>query len=87
MSPAPETRKQLNVRDPRAADLARTLARLRGQTMTEATIFALETAIEQERTQSPLPERLAALAKRAQAMRNPGGRDITKADLDALWGQ
>lgn len=82
-----EPRKQLNLRDPRAAELARTLARLRGQTMTEATIFALEAAIEQEHRQRPLHERLADLAQRAKNMRKPGGQEVSKDELDALWGQ
>jgi Rv0623-like transcription factor len=45
-------RKQLNVRDPRASALAELLARMRGQTMTEATICGLEADMREEKKDS-----------------------------------
>jgi antitoxin VapB len=80
--------KQLNVRDPRAAVLAKRLGRLRGQSMTEATIYALEAAIrrEQERERTPLAERLAAIARDLRAKGGPNGRELTREEIDAMWG-
>ena len=78
--------KQLNVRDPRAAALAKTLGRMRGQSMTEATIYALETAIRQEQERSPLAERLAVIARDLAAKAGPNGREMTRDEIDAMWG-
>jgi antitoxin VapB len=78
--------KQLNVRDPRAAALAKTLGRLRGQTMTEATIHALEAAIQHENQRIPLGERLAAISRNLRAKAGPNGREMTRDEIDAMWG-
>ena len=79
--------KQLNVRDPRAAALAETLGRMRGQTMTEATIYALEAAIRQEKARTPLAERFAAIAGDLRAKAGPNGREMSREEIDAMWGQ
>ena len=78
--------KQLNVRDPRAAALAKTLAHMRGQSMTEATIYALESAIQQEKERTPLAERLAAISRELLAKAGPNGREMSREEIDALWG-
>jgi len=78
--------KQLNVRDPRAAALAKTLGRMRGQSMTEATIFALESAIRQEKERKPLAERFAEIAKDLRAKAGPNGREMSRDEIDAMWG-
>ncbi len=77
---------QLNVRDSRAAELAKTLAAWRGTSMTEAVIAALEIALEQERKRLPLAERFASIAAALAAKGKPGGRDLTKEEIDELWG-
>ena len=51
-----------SVRDPRAAQLARKLAKLRGSTMTEAVITALENEVKRERDAVRLADRYAAIA-------------------------
>lgn len=76
----------LNIRDPRAAVLARDLARRRGTTMTEAIIAALEAEIVRERQRKPLAARLSAIADDLAAQVRPGGRRMTKDEIDALWG-
>ena len=76
----------LNIRDPRAAALARDLAKRRGTTMTEAIITALEAEIERERAVTPLAARLAAIADDLVAKSRPGGRRLTRDDIDELWG-
>jgi antitoxin VapB len=76
----------ISIRDPRAAELARDLARRRGTTMTEAIITALEAEIERERKRAPLGARLAMIADDLAAQAKPGGRRMTKDEIDALWG-
>lgn len=75
----------LNIRDPRAAELARELAIKRGTTMTQAIINALEAELERERAAKPLSERLLALAANFKANAGPNGKTMTKDDIDALW--
>ncbi len=77
----------LNIRDPRAAELARDLARRRGTTMTQAIIGALEAEIERERAEKPLAERLLAITNHLHAKARPGGRRMTRDEIDDLWGQ
>jgi antitoxin VapB len=76
----------LQIRDPRAHRLARELAAKRKVSMTEAVIEALEAELEREREQKPLAERLAAIAERLKAKAKPGGRDMTKEEIDEMWG-
>lgn len=78
--------KQLNVRDPRAAALAKTLSRMRGQSMTEATIHALEAAIQREKSRAPLVDRLAKIARDLRSKAGPNGREMTRDEVDAMWG-
>jgi antitoxin VapB len=80
------SKKQLNVRDPRAAALAKTLGRMRGQSMTEATIYALESAIRRENERIPLAERLTAISRELLAEAGPNPREITRDEIDAMWG-
>ena len=76
----------LNIRDARAERLAKELAGYRHTTMTQAVIDALSNEIERERQKVPLAERIEALRQVhfGGVMR---GRDMTKADIDAMWGQ
>jgi antitoxin VapB len=76
----------LNIRDPRAAALARDLAKRRGTTMTEAIIAALEAEIERDRERQPLTVRLSAIADELAAQGRPGGRRMTRDEIDDLWG-
>jgi antitoxin VapB len=80
----------LQIRDPRAYELARKLAEKRKITMTEAVIEALEAQLGEEkarRTQDPLVERHAAFAKRLKALGTGEERDMTKNEIDEMWGQ
>jgi antitoxin VapB len=76
----------LNIRDPRAAELARKLATRRESTMTAVIIKALENEIRRERDTVPLANRLAALAVKARAQAGKHPQLVAKADRDALWG-
>jgi len=75
----------LNIRDARAARLARQLAARRHTTMTQAVVEALEGALARE--ERPLRERVAEIAREAARLGNPArGRAVTKQEIDELWG-
>lgn len=76
----------ISIRDPRAEILARELAARRGTNMTEAIIAALETAIEADRVRVPLTDRVAAIVEDLRAKARPGGRDMSRDEIDAMWG-
>ena len=77
----------ISIRDPEVAELARELARLRNTNMTEAIAFALRGELRRERNKRPLVERLRALADETAAMAGPNPREVTKEEIDDLWGQ
>ena len=77
----------LNIRDPRAAELAKELAGRRKITMTAAIIEALESEIEREREKRPLRERLAELSAATRAMAGPHGRDVPRSEIDDMWSR
>ena len=75
----------LHIRDNRAATLARRLAKLKGITVTDAVIEALEGALARE--ERPLAVRLAEIAGEFKRMGDPKrGRPVTKQEVDELWG-
>ena len=78
----------ISIRDPEVGELARELAKLRKTNMTEAIAHALRSELKRERDKRPLRERLAELAD-AGASARPAliRREVTKEDIDALWGQ
>lgn len=76
----------LQIRDPRAHELARQLAEKRHITLTEAVIEALEAQLRQESRQTPLADRLAGLAGALAAKAKPGGHDMGKQEIDTMWG-
>ncbi|SIT56498.1 conserved hypothetical protein [Mesorhizobium prunaredense] len=76
----------LQIRDPRARELARQLAAKRNISMTEAVIEALESELKREGGRIPLAERLAAIANDIKAKAGQGGRAVTKDEIDDMWG-
>lgn len=76
----------LQIRDPRAHDLARTIAEARRTSMTDAVITALEAEVNRIRRAEPLAARLARISEDLAGLRRAGGRDLTKDEIDALWG-
>ena len=76
----------LQIRDPRARELARQLAEKRKISMTEAVIEALESELQREREQVPLSERLAAIARDLKSKAGTGGRVLSKDEIDEMWG-
>ena len=77
----------ISIRDPEVGELARELARLRKTNMTEAIAHALRSELKRERDKRPLAERLEELARETMAMAGPNPRDVTKEEIDELWGQ
>lgn len=76
----------LQIRDPRARELARRLAAKRKISMTEAVIEALESELKRESGRVPLAERLAAIASNLKAKAGQGGRPVGKDEIDDMWG-
>jgi antitoxin VapB len=77
----------ISIRDPEVGELARELARLRKTNMTEAISHALRSELKRERDKRPLAERLEELARETMAMAGPNPRDVTKEEIDELWGR
>lgn len=75
----------LNIRDPRARELARELAGRRKTSITAVVIDALEHELAREREAIPLASRLAKIAERAVAQTGPDARAFSEAERDAMW--
>lgn len=73
--------------DPRAIALAKTLAERTGTTPTEVIITALEAEIARDHSKPPSPDEFDALADELLAKSKPGGRAMTRDDIDTMWGQ
>ena len=54
--------------------------------MTDAVIDALEAELRRESNGIPLAERLAGIARHLRSSAKPGGRDMSKDEIDAMWG-
>lgn len=75
----------LHIRDDRAAELARQLAERQGISVTEAVVHALQAALAQDGR--PLSERIREIAADTQRLGKAGrGRQVTKQEIDELWG-
>ncbi|MER9844692.1 type II toxin-antitoxin system VapB family antitoxin [Mesorhizobium australicum] len=76
----------LQIRDPRARELAQGLAAKRKISMTEAVIEALESELKRESGRAPLARRLAAIADELKARAGQGGRPVHKDEIYEIWG-
>jgi antitoxin VapB len=77
----------ISIRDPEVGERARELAKLRKTNMTEAIAFALRNELRRERDKRPLAEWLEELARETMAMAGLYPRQVTKEEIDDLWGQ
>lgn len=77
----------ITIRNPRAAELARELAAKRQITMTEAVIQALASELQREAERLPLADRLGKILDSAIKPDDIVGPGMTKAEIDAMWGQ
>ena len=76
----------LNIRDPRASELARELAGRRRTNMTKAIISALENELTREKAKLPLAMRVRQISG-ALLANAKGRRRLTKTEIDEMWGQ
>ncbi|MDR2212729.1 MAG: type II toxin-antitoxin system VapB family antitoxin [Pseudomonadales bacterium] len=76
----------LQIRDPRARELARKIARQRHVSMTEVVVQALETEYRRVAAQRSLAERLNEIADELALIAKPGGQDMSRDEIDAMWG-
>ncbi len=75
----------MSIRDPQAAELARLLANKRNTTMTQAIIVALQNELRREAQKESLETRLDRMLEKHIGSR-PLGNDMTKDEIDAMWG-
>jgi antitoxin VapB len=76
----------LNIRDPRASELARDLAARRGTSMTRAIIGALENELTREKTKLPLALRVRQISSELMSGAAGKRRRLTKSEIDKMWG-
>ncbi len=76
----------LQIRNPRARELAERIARLRKISMTEAVVQALELKYQQIADKQPLAQRLGVIADELAGLAKSGGKELTKNEIDAIWG-
>jgi antitoxin VapB len=76
----------LNIRDPRASELARDLAARRGTSMTKAIIGALENELAREKAKLPLTVRVRQISSALMAGAAGRRRRMTKSEIDEMWG-
>lgn len=78
----------LFIKDPRTAELADRVARLRGVTKTTAVRDALETALQDIRPKERKPDLMKWIeSRRSQKPLHATGRLSDKAFFDELWGE
>jgi antitoxin VapB len=76
----------LQIRDPQARELSRRIALRQHISMTEAVVEALEAEYRRVSARESLAERLGAIADELAPLAQPGGREMTKDEVDAMWG-
>lgn len=76
----------LQIRDPRASELARRIARRRQVSITAAVVADLEAKYLCVSALQSLAERLDAIAVEFATLAKPGCRDMVAGEVDALWG-
>ena len=76
----------LYIKDPKTAELAERIARMRGVTKTKAVYDALESALEDIRPRTSKPDLIQWIEKRrVDHPLEPTGRKSDKAFFDRLW--
>ena len=76
----------LQIRHPKARQLARRIADLRRVSMTEAVVDALAADLARRENRESVAETVTRLHEELRRIGKPGGRDLTKEELDELWG-
>ena len=76
----------LQIRDKRAHELARRLAQRDKTTMTEAVISALENELGRKAEEPSFQEQVALIVDELHRLSPGRGRDMTKDEIDEMWG-
>ena len=76
----------LQIRHPKARSLARRLADLREVSMTQAVVDALEADLARREKPQDVLESIRRIQDRLRALSKPGGRMMTKEEIDDMWG-
>jgi antitoxin VapB len=76
----------LQIRDPRAREMARKLAKAQDCTMTEAVVDALDHRLRQIDSRDSLRVTAERIRNRLKEKAKLGGKDVPKAEIDTLWG-
>jgi antitoxin VapB len=76
----------LQIRDPRARELAKKLAEKRKVSMTDAVIDALQAELGREQGKIRLADRLGPLVAELRSKARKGGHVMTKDEIDSMWG-
>lgn len=76
----------LHIKDPKAVEFVREVARLRKSGLTETIRDVFEEALRQERRKLPIAERLADIHARIRSWPNSGVK-LDKKFYDDLWGE
>ncbi len=77
---------KLQIRNPRARELAKRIARLRNISPSEAAVQSLEATYQQLADEQPLVNRLGVIADELANLAKSGGQVVTKNEIDAMWG-
>ena len=77
----------LQIRNPRAYEMAQRLARIENMTMSDAVVVALDARLKQVETRRPLAEVVAELQRELAELSQGRGHDMTKDEIDDMWGQ
>lgn len=76
----------LQVRHPKARELALRIAMRDGVSMTEAVVRALESELKRDERKETLLETVQRVQRELRVLSTPGGSAMTKEDIDDMWG-
>lgn len=76
----------LTIRDPRAGELAKALAKANHTTMTQAVVTALQNELGRQAEKTPLASRIEAIADDLAARAGPKRRTLSKDEIADMWG-
>lgn len=76
----------LQIRHPKARELARQVAERDGISLTNAVIKALEAEAARRNSQETIEETIERVHADLVRIGKPGGRVMTKEEIDEMWG-
>jgi len=76
----------LQIQNPKAYELAKRLAEERKLSLDDAVIGALEAEVERAEKAKKVLESVKRISADLLSRAKPGGRDMTKDEIDRMWG-